>query len=64
MYSDISTLIIASSVPNSSEASALASSVFPTPVGPTNINEGGLFLFFSPARLLLIAFDTAETAVS
>ena len=45
MYSDISILIIESSEPNISYASDLASSVLPTPVGPTNINDGGLFSF-------------------
>ena len=62
MYSDMSTLIIESSFPNISKAKALASSVFPTPVGPTNINEGGLFVLFRPALFLLIARDTASTA--
>ena len=41
-----------------------ASSVLPTPVGPTKINEGGRFLFLRPARFLLIALHTAVTALS
>ena len=64
MYSDISTLIIESSEPNISYARLLANSVFPTPVGPTNMNDGGLFVLCSPARFLLIARDTALTALS
>ncbi len=39
MYSLMSTRIIASSEPNIASAKALANSVFPTPVGPKNINE-------------------------
>ena len=62
IYSDISILIILSSLPKTSEASAFASSVLPTPVGPTNINEGGLLVLFSPALFLLIARATADTA--
>ena len=64
IYSDISILIIASSLPNISFASVLASSVLPTPVGPTNINDGGLFVLWSPALFLLIALATAFTASS
>ena len=62
MYSDISILIIFSSLPKTSQAKALASSVLPTPVGPTNINEGGLLVLFSPYLFLLIARATADTA--
>ena len=62
MYSDISTLIIASLSPNISKARDLASSVLPTPVGPTNKKEGGLFVDFNPALFLLIARDTEATA--
>ena len=64
IYSDISTLIIESSDPNISYAKLFASSVFPTPVGPTNMNDGGRFVLWSPARFLLIALETALTALS
>ena len=60
----MSNLIIESSLPKSSDAIDLASSVLPTPVGPTNIKDGGRFLFLSPARFLLIALQTAVTALS
>src|SRR4051795_3605176 len=39
MYSDMSTRIIACSESNMNSASARASSVLPTPVGPRNRNE-------------------------
>ena len=39
MNSDISSWISASSLPNMKLASALVSSVLPTPVGPRNMNE-------------------------
>jgi len=65
MYSDISTLIIASSFPNRLSASAFESSVLPTPVGPKNRNEPiGLLGSFSPTLPLRIAFATAVTASS
>lgn len=49
IYSDISTLIIASSEPNKLSASAFAVSVFPTPVGPRNRKEPvGRFGSFIP----------------
>ena len=64
MYSDISTLIIEFSSPNISYANVLASLVLPTPVGPTNINDGGLLVDCNPARFLLIALETAFTASS
>ena len=44
--------------------SFFASSVFPTPVGPTNINDGGLLVLFNPARFLRIALATLLTASS
>ena len=44
IYSLISTRIIFSSDPNISYATVFANSVLPTPVGPTNINDGGLFV--------------------
>ncbi len=55
----------ASSLPNMAWASALANSVFPTPVGPkkTKLPIGRLG-FFSPARALLTARATALTASS
>ena len=60
----MSTLIIESSLPNISYAKVFASSVFPTPVGPTKINDGGLFELCNPTLFLLIAFATALTASS
>lgn len=39
IYSDISTLIIESSVPNNTSDNAFAVSVFPQPVGPKNKKE-------------------------
>ena len=63
--SDISTLIIAFSLPNMLSASAFASSVLPTPVGPKNKNEPvGLLGSVSPTLPLLIALDTEDTASS
>ena len=63
MYSDISILNIAFSSLNKNSAKLLASSVFPTPVGPKKINEPiGWFLFDIPQRELLTAFDTADIA--
>ena len=64
MYSDISILIIESSFPNISKDRAFASAVFPTPVGPTKIKDGGRFVDFKPALFLLIARATAFTASS
>ena len=65
MYSDISTRIIAFSVPNIASESALESSVFPTPVGPRNRNEPiGRFGSLSPTRPRRIARATADTASS
>ena len=65
MYSDISILIILSSLSNRLLAKVLASSVLPTPVGPRNINEPiGLFSSLRPARARITAFDTAVTASS
>ena len=63
MYSDISTRINASSLPNTASARAFDNSVLPTPVGPRNKNEPtGRFGSFKPTRLLLIALATASTA--
>ena len=65
MYSLISTLIIESVESNMNCASCFASSVFPTPVGPRNMNEPiGLFGSFSPTLFLCIAFTTLSMASS
>ena len=65
MYSDISTLIIESSVPKTASAKVLDNSVFPTPVGPRKRNEPiGLLGFLSPTLPLLTALATALTASS
>ena len=65
MYSDISRRIIAFSSPNIASASALHSSVLPTPVGPRKINEPiGRFLSFRPTRPRRIALAIAVTASS
>ncbi|MPN15869.1 hypothetical protein SDC9_163205 [bioreactor metagenome] len=65
MYSDISILIIFSSLSNNVLAKVFASSVLPTPVGPKNINEPiGRFGSFIPALALITALDTAVTASS
>jgi len=63
MYSDMSSRVIAVSSSNRKPASALASSVLPTPVGPRNRNEPvGRFGSFRPARARRTALDTARTA--
>ena len=65
IYSDISTRIMACSLPNTASASALDSSVLPTPVGPRNRKEPmGRLGSFSPTRPLFTAWDTAATASS
>mmetsp|Transcript_11213 Transcript_11213/g.31354 ORF Transcript_11213/g.31354 Transcript_11213/m.31354 type:complete len:282 (+) Transcript_11213:304-1149(+) len=65
MYSDMSMRTMAASVLNMYSASALASSVFPTPVGPRNMNEAiGLLGSDRPARDLWMASATASTASS
>src|SRR5258708_7419067 len=52
MNSDMSILMSASSLPNINSASALASSVLPTPVGPMKMKEPmgrfGSFIFMGP----------------
>ena len=58
MYSDMSNLITASSLSKSSYASAFTSAVLPTPVGPTNINDGGRLDEVMFARRLSIALDS------
>ena len=65
IYSDISTLIRASSLPNTASARAFESSVLPTPVGPRNRKEPtGLLGSLSPTRLLFTALATQDTASS
>ena len=65
MYSDISIRIISFSFPNRLSATAFDNSVFPTPVGPKNINELiGLSGFLKPTLLLFIALATVFTASS
>ena len=61
MNSLMSILMSASSLPNMNSASARASSVLPTPVGPMKMNEPiGRLGSFSPAR----ARRTARLIVS
>ena len=62
IYSDISILISDSSLSNITSAIVLTSSVFPTPVGPANINDTGRFLVVISALPRLIARETASTA--
>ena len=65
MYSDMSTRIRACSVPKTASASALESSVFPTPVGPRNRKDPvGRFGSFNPTLPRFTAFATAVTASS
>jgi len=65
MNSDMSMRTSASSVSKRKAASALQSSVLPTPVGPRKRNEPfGRFGSDRPARERRIAFDTAFTASS
>ena len=65
MNSDISRRTMASSVSNKKFASALLSSVLPTPVGPRNKNEPmGRLGSDRPARERRIAFATTVTASS
>ena len=65
MYSDMSMRTIDFSSSNKNSASARANSVFPTPVGPRNINEPiGRFSSDNPARLRRIALAVAVTAAS
>ena len=65
MNSDISMRTIASSVSNRNPASALQSSVLPTPVGPRNRKlPFGRLGSESPARERRTALDTAVTASS
>src|ERR1700751_2463521 len=65
MYSDMSMRTIASCESNMNSASARASSVLPTPVGPKKRNDPiGRLGSLSPARLLRMALATGETASS
>src|SRR2546430_543828 len=61
MYSDMSICTSASSLPNMNFASAFASSVFPTPVGPRKMNEPmGRFGSLSPERERRTAFEILQ----
>ena len=62
--SDISSRINGSTLLNSSSESTFTSSVLPTPVGPTKINEAGRFFAESRIRLRRTAAATAFTASS
>ena len=63
MYSDMSMRTSAVSSSNRKAASALVSSVLPTPVGPRNMNEPiGRFGSCRPARARRTAVETASTA--
>ena len=65
MYSDMSTRISACASAKRNFASARASSVLPTPVGPEKMNEPiGRFGSLSPARERRMARDTALIASS
>ena len=65
MYSDMSSRTIARSSSNMNSASAFASSVFPTPVGPRKTNEPiGRFGSCRPERARRSAFETASIAAS
>ena len=60
MYSDMSMRTSALSSSNRKEASALVSSVLPTPVGPRNMNEPmGRFGSCRPARARRTAVESA-----
>mmetsp|Transcript_11600 Transcript_11600/g.29531 ORF Transcript_11600/g.29531 Transcript_11600/m.29531 type:complete len:219 (-) Transcript_11600:1554-2210(-) len=63
MYSLMSSLIMVSLLPKTSWASALASSVLPTPVGPEkSIEATGRVGDLSPTEDLCIALEMARTA--
>ena len=65
MYSLMSRRVMAASSSNRNPASALVSSVLPTPVGPRNRNEPmGRLGSFNPARARRTASDTASRASS
>ncbi len=65
MYSDMSMRTIARSSSKRNSASARASSVLPTPVGPRKINDPiGRFGSLSPARERRMALATRSSAAS
>src|ERR1035438_5857826 len=65
MYSDMSKRTRLFSLPNRKPASARATSVLPTPVGPRKRNEpAGRLLDFKPARDRRMARASAEMAFS
>ena len=65
MNSDMSKRTSDFSLPNRKAASARATSVLPTPVGPRNRNDpAGRALDFKPARERRIALASAEMAFS
>ena len=65
MYSDMSRRIMDFSSSNKNSASARASSVFPTPVGPRKINDPiGRLGSESPARFRRMEFATRSSAES
>ncbi len=65
MYSLMSSLVTAASSSNRNSASALVSSVLPTPVGPRNRNEPmGRLGSCSPARARRTLSETATSASS
>ena len=65
IYSDISTRIRSSSLPNKAFANVFDNSVLPTPVGPKNKNDPiGRFGLLRPTLLLFTALATALTASS
>ena len=64
MNSVMSRRISGSLESNSSVASTLTSSVFPTPVGPTKMNDAGRRRGLSCTRVRLIAFASRSTASS
>src|SRR6202022_2315509 len=62
MYSDMSSWMRASSSPNRKDASALESSVLPTPEGPRKMNEPvGRFGSLRPARVRRVDGGTPPT---
>ena len=64
MYSDMSSRIRDSTDSNISFAKHLTSSVLPTPVEPTKMNDTGRFLGEMPTRFLRMAAVTARMASS
>ena len=64
IYSDISSRMSDSTDSNISLASRLTSSVLPTPVEPTKMNETGCFLTWMPTRERRMAETTEAMASS